>query len=178
MPSHAGAQDGGWGLCPAWTPQTPKHGAWPSMGGFSRSPLAEDSILASLEAARKAIWGSLTQEGGGEENPQPDANTPEAAACSQACSEQHPGCCTREPTGLPHRPCLALRMALIVSSGPVGTRPTRAGWALRNGVSGPWPQVGTGLEDRPSHLTALRVSSLASPAALGSAGYALGTPKP
>lgn len=145
------------------------------MGGFGRSPLAEDSILASLGAARKGAHSP--QKGGEKRTPSPMPTLPRQQPASQACSEQHHGCCTREPTRLPHRPCLALRMALIVSSGPVGTRPTRAGWALRNGVSGPRPQVGTGLEDRPSHLTALRVSSLASPAALGSAGYALGTPK-
>lgn len=78
-------------------------------------PLAEDGILASLGAARKTICGSLTPEGGGEENPQPDANTPQAVACQPGPLRTTPWLLQMEPTGLPHRPGLALRIALIVS---------------------------------------------------------------
>lgn len=50
--------------------------------------------------------GSLTPEGGGEENPQPDANTPEAAACQPGLLRTtpwvlHTGANTAAPQALP-----------------------------------------------------------------------------
>lgn len=43
--------------------------------------------------------------------------------------------------------CLALRMALIVSWGPLGARPTQARRVLRHRAAGPWRLVGRRLED-------------------------------
>lgn len=49
--------------------------------------------------------------------------------------------------GCTKRPCLALRMALIVSWGPPGARPIQAGRVLGPGAAGPWMLVGRRLEE-------------------------------
>lgn len=111
--------------------------------------------MATPEEARRP-FGARSPRRGEPENPQPDANTPGQWPASQTRSEQHPGCCTRE-TGLPRRPFLALRMALIVSWGPLGTSPTQARRVLRHEAAGPWTLAGRRLGDH-SHVTGIQVS--------------------
>lgn len=124
------------------------------------------------------MWGSLTPEGRGEENPQPDANTPQAVTCQPGLLRTtpwllHTGAYRSAPQALPgsqNSPhCVLGPCGHQTHPGWVGSQ-TRSRWALATGghMSGGRQQPSDGLVGL--------FFGFAS--ALGSAGYALGTPKP
>lgn len=145
----------GWqGLSPsAWNTLAQVHQARPRMGGLRQKPSLQKwypalprSSMAMPEEARKALWGLLTPDRGGREPPaqcqhSSGSGLPARPAQNNTLVVAHgsgQGC---------NRPCLALRMALIVSWGPLGARPTQARRVLRRRAAGPWMLVGRRLEE-------------------------------
>lgn len=124
------------------------------MGGLRQKPSLQKwypalpgSGVAMPEEATKALWSLLTPDRGGREPP---------AQCQHSSGSGLPARPAQNNTlvvahgsgqGCPNRPCLALRMALIVSWGPLGARPTQAGRVLRPRAAGPWMLVGRRLEE-------------------------------
>lgn len=80
-----------------------------------------------------------------------------AVACQPDPFRTTPWLLHARETGLPRRPFLALRMALIVSWGPLGTSPTQARRVLRHEAAGPWTLAGRRRGDH-SHVTGIQVS--------------------
>lgn len=147
--------------CPGWQALSPSarntlaqvHQAWPRIAGSGRSPPRRSGILPSLGAAwpclRKPgrLFGACSPQTEEAESPQPNANTPQAVACQPGPLRTtpwllHMGADKAAPTG----PAW-LRMALIVSWGPLGARPTQAGRVLRPRAAGPWMLVGRCLQE-------------------------------
>lgn len=95
-----------------------------------------------------------------------------------ALPKQYPSCCTWELTGLPHRLCLALRMALIVSLGPAWAPdpPGLGRQALRSRAAGTRAAGGTRQgELQPSD--GCWVLLIGSASCLGSPGHAVAVPR-
>lgn len=120
--------------------------------------------------------GLAPPERGNQRTPSPMPTLPGSGLPTRPAQNNTLVVARQRETGLPRRPCLALRMALIVSWGPLGTSPTQARRVLRHEAAGPWTLAGRRLGDH-SHVTGIQVSPSALQAASGSHGCALGTCK-
>lgn len=144
--------------------------------------LAEGGDLPSPEqrghvrGSQKALWGLLSPKRGTRESPAQCQHS-QAVACQPGPLRTTPWLLHVREAGRPCRHCLVLRMALIVSWGPLGTSLTQARRVLRHEAAGPWMLAGRRLGGH-SHVTGIPVSPSALQAASGSRGCALVTSKP